>query len=248
MGASSLVDLKAQYYKTQEEVCHATLMQTTTHDFSQARQARDAGINPAERRRKQSDGRGDSNTGVGERDRKDRLHVQVRCLLGIGPHNTLSQEQTPGERAAESYAALERKAALYDRLAAGGYNSDDEARYNVDFLYKEAQRAEPVDEQGSWVPQRFGRGGVAAPDTMGQASHAATGVCCVDNDDDEDTFAVCIIFVMLYCGICRWDGHGVDGNGTCPPGMGGGASSGTRSRAQGRRRPFSPHRGVSPLY
>lgn len=43
----------------------------------QARQAREAGINPAQRRRKPSDALGDGNTGVGERDRKDRLHVKV---------------------------------------------------------------------------------------------------------------------------------------------------------------------------
>lgn len=80
VGASSLVDLKAQYYKTQEEVgayCKLDDGGTTRLFVHQARQARDAGVNPAERRRKASDGLGNSNTGVGERDRKDRLHVKV---------------------------------------------------------------------------------------------------------------------------------------------------------------------------
>lgn len=67
--------------------------------------------------------------------------------------------QTADERTAESVAALERKAALYEKLAAGGYASDDEARYNVDFLYKQAQH---------------GDGG--APDTMANAAYASTGL------------------------------------------------------------------------
>ncbi len=71
-----------------------------------------------------------------------------------------SHTQSADERTAESYAALERKAALYDKLTAGGYTSDDEARYNVDFLYKEMA----------------GDGGRdAAPDTMAHAAYTSTG-------------------------------------------------------------------------
>lgn len=94
VGASSLVDLKAQYYKTQEEVCTSTPHKG--RHLPQARQAREAGINPAERRRKPSDALGDSNTGVGERDRKDRLHVKVRrlraCTCAHAAHRPLANK------------------------------------------------------------------------------------------------------------------------------------------------------------
>jgi hypothetical protein len=46
--------------------------------------------------------------------------------------------QTGGDRLSESRAALERKAALYDRLSAGNMLEDEEAeRYEVNFLLKE---------------------------------------------------------------------------------------------------------------
>ena len=44
-------------------------------------------------------------------------------------------QQTPAARLAESYLALERKAKLYDRLASGQHDDEDE-QYNVDFVRK----------------------------------------------------------------------------------------------------------------
>ena len=43
--------------------------------------------------------------------------------------------QTDKDKLNDSYAALERKAELYDRLSRGQYD-DDEEQYNVDFLSK----------------------------------------------------------------------------------------------------------------
>ena len=43
--------------------------------------------------------------------------------------------QTDKDKLSNSYAALERKAALYDRLSAGRFDVDEE-KYNVDFLQK----------------------------------------------------------------------------------------------------------------
>lgn len=43
--------------------------------------------------------------------------------------------QTDTDKLNDSYAALERKAALYDRLSVGRFD-DDEEQYNVDFLQK----------------------------------------------------------------------------------------------------------------
>lgn len=62
--------------------------------------------------------------------------------------------QTDADRASESYAALERKAALYERLARGEA-ADDEEKYEVDFLMK-----------GRYAE---------APDTVGLAVYTETG-------------------------------------------------------------------------
>ena len=43
--------------------------------------------------------------------------------------------QTDKDKLKDSYAALERKAALYDKLSAGRFDDDDE-QYSVDFLQK----------------------------------------------------------------------------------------------------------------
>ena len=43
--------------------------------------------------------------------------------------------QTDTDKLNDSYAALERKAALYDKLSQGRFD-DDEEQYNVDFLQK----------------------------------------------------------------------------------------------------------------
>ncbi len=61
-------------------------------------------------------------------------HVH-RCE--IRPSNQHSVEtQTAEDKLNESKAALEHKTWLYERLAAGQYNDDDDL-YNVDFLRKE---------------------------------------------------------------------------------------------------------------
>lgn len=69
-------------------VCAALAPHTLHHRTLQARHARDAGITPAARRKKMDDPLGERNSGVGERDRKDRLHIKVciyltRCCLHI---------------------------------------------------------------------------------------------------------------------------------------------------------------------
>eukprot|EP00884_Botryococcus_braunii_P017920 jgi/Botrbrau1/4811/Bobra.0325s0031.2 len=79
----------------------------------------EARMNPQARGRKK--GRVEikrSNAGVQERDRKDRAAIK-----------------TDKDRLAESAAALKRKAAMYERLAAGVEDDEDE-QYNVDFFAK----------------------------------------------------------------------------------------------------------------
>ena len=55
--------------------------------------------------------------------------------------------QTADDKLADSYAALERKAVLYERLKAGEAGYDDEERYNVDFLRKGFLEDEPASNE-----------------------------------------------------------------------------------------------------
>ncbi|KAK9808859.1 hypothetical protein WJX72_005240 [[Myrmecia] bisecta] len=114
VSASSLVDLKAQLYKTQEE---ARLVKEGKLD-PESRGRRTVGIDLSLR-----------NAGVEERDKRDKLHIK-----------------TKDDVLQDSRAALERKAALYDKLAAG-WADDDEELYNVDFLRKGFLVDERVDER-----------------------------------------------------------------------------------------------------
>ncbi|KAF5825695.1 hypothetical protein DUNSADRAFT_7516 [Dunaliella salina] len=70
------------------------------------------------------------NSGVEERDQRDRLHLK----------------STTTNRASECYAALERKAALYDKLARGEAGDDDET-YEVDFLSKSYEQHQQQRQQ-----------------------------------------------------------------------------------------------------
>ncbi|KAG7670366.1 putative Coiled-coil domain-containing protein 174 [Nannochloris sp. 'desiccata'] len=112
VSAASLVALKSQLAKKQEEVSghgvrHAVLADART------KRPRGGGSVAALLQQR--------NPGVAERDREDRLSVK-----------------TGGDRLSESRAALERKAALYDRMSSGHMLEDEEAaRYEVDFSLKE---------------------------------------------------------------------------------------------------------------
>lgn len=93
-----------------------------------------------------------SNRGVEARDARDKAALQ-----------------TPATQAAQSYAALEQKAALYDKLARGELD-DNEERYEVDFLRK-----------GDWCDagpsgQRHGDGQEAGPAGRPAAAAAAGAI------------------------------------------------------------------------
>lgn len=71
--------------------------------------------------------------------------------------------QTPADRLAQSYAALEQKAELYEKLASGQHDDEEDA-YNVDFLRKGTLQDEIAAEQQTWERQRGGGdGGGAGP-------------------------------------------------------------------------------------
>ncbi|KAL0042503.1 hypothetical protein WJX79_001686 [Trebouxia sp. C0005] len=107
VSGASVVELKAELYRAQQD---AKLAQEGLHD-EERRDRKKAGIDVAdilERR----------NAGVEARNAKDNLSYK-----------------TDKDKLNDSYAALERKAELYDKLSRGRYDDDDQ-QYNVDFLSK----------------------------------------------------------------------------------------------------------------
>ncbi|PNW75356.1 hypothetical protein CHLRE_12g523800v5 [Chlamydomonas reinhardtii] len=95
------------------------------------------------------------NTGVEERDRRDKLEVK-----------------TTADRVGECYAALERKAQLYEKLARGELDDEGE-QYEVDFLRKGGAAEE---EAGGGE----GRRGGDLVDTMLQAVSGTGGMMTAD--------------------------------------------------------------------
>lgn len=79
------------------------------------------------------------------------------------------QLQTPALQMQQSYSALERKAALYDKLARGNA-SDEEEKYEVDFFRKHYDEPPPSREEAAGPSGR----GTEPLDTVGQAL-AGTG-------------------------------------------------------------------------
>ncbi|KAI3431435.1 hypothetical protein D9Q98_004487 [Chlorella vulgaris] len=144
VGASSLVAMQAQVLRAQQE---AALVKEGKLDAEELRARRKGGIAAL---------LGKKNAGVGLRDERDRLEVK-----------------TATDKLGESRAALERKAALYDRLARGEVD-DEDAIYEVDFLMKGG-----VGGGGT----ASGNGGTAwhqqqqqgEVDTAGMAAYTATG-------------------------------------------------------------------------
>ncbi|GLI58636.1 hypothetical protein VaNZ11_000373 [Volvox africanus] len=96
------------------------------------------------------------NAGVEDRDRKDKLEVK-----------------STADRMGECYAALERKAQLYEKLARGEVEDDDE-HYEVDFLRK-----------GNEGPS--GRPGLSGElDTMLQAVSGTGGMMSADMQRERE--------------------------------------------------------------
>eukprot|EP00192_Tetraselmis_astigmatica_P018698 CAMPEP_0117680550 /NCGR_PEP_ID=MMETSP0804-20121206/18422_1 /TAXON_ID=1074897 /ORGANISM="Tetraselmis astigmatica, Strain CCMP880" /LENGTH=254 /DNA_ID=CAMNT_0005490075 /DNA_START=327 /DNA_END=1092 /DNA_ORIENTATION=+ len=107
VSASSIVDLKAQLYRTQEE---ARLRAEGVLGPNDSSTRRKAGYDVTQYNKK--------NSGVEERSKRDEDAVQ-----------------RAKDRVGECYAALERKAKLYEQIVRGEA-PDQEEVYNVDFLQK----------------------------------------------------------------------------------------------------------------
>eukprot|EP01018_Ginkgo_biloba_P025851 Gb_27528 [translate_table: standard] len=109
VGVSSIVELRAQLYKTQEE----------------AKRAKDAApdvdLHRARKKNVSTDPFSNKNSGVEERAHRDKLQLKAT------------------NDGSASYAALEKKAELYSKLVRGELpDEEDKEKYCVDFLSKGA--------------------------------------------------------------------------------------------------------------
>lgn len=167
---AGVVQLQAQLYRTQQ---HVAQWKEGGLDPSDKHVRRRAGIDVSQVMQR-------SNAGVGDRDRVDRL--ELKKVAGEG-----------AERLAESAAALERKAALYERLARGE-TRDGEDHYEVDFVAKGTLDEERRQEE-DWLEERDGQrrrqgaedgGGGGAVDTVGAALGSGSGMMSEDMQRERE--------------------------------------------------------------
>mmetsp|Transcript_13075 Transcript_13075/g.22141 ORF Transcript_13075/g.22141 Transcript_13075/m.22141 type:complete len:300 (-) Transcript_13075:328-1227(-) len=143
VGAGSLVDLKAQLYRTQEAV----------------KRKQDGVVDPEDLRQKSKLKVFEkANSGVESRDKQDKLQLKSTTT-------------------ADCYLALEKKAALYERIARGEVVHDDDV-YNVDFVRKGYLEDEPPSSSSSRHDDdgdgnRHGIGGMTSTDMEMQREREA---------------------------------------------------------------------------
>ncbi|OAY29133.1 uncharacterized protein At4g18257 [Manihot esculenta] len=120
VGASSILELKAQLYKSQEEA--KVSKQTST--------VSDANYHRAKKKISRSDPFSAKNSGVESRALKDKLELKAI------------------DDGSASYAALEKKAELYDKLVRGELSDEEgEEKYCVDFFRKGIEQEESQQPQ-----------------------------------------------------------------------------------------------------
>ncbi|KAL0352869.1 UNVERIFIED_CONTAM: hypothetical protein Sangu_0868200 [Sesamum angustifolium] len=130
VGASSILELKAQLYKSQEESKRQPKEPIHSADHHYAQQLE---VHRAKKVISAHDAFSARNTGVDARAAKDKLELKAV------------------KDGSASYAALERKAALYDKLVRGELSDEeDEEKYCVDFFRKgleqdQSQTPQPAD-------------------------------------------------------------------------------------------------------
>ncbi|XP_077250986.1 uncharacterized protein At4g18257-like [Tasmannia lanceolata] len=136
VGASSILELKAQLYKTQEEAKKAKDL------------APDVEYHRAKKKIVPHNVFSQKNSGVDARANRDKLELKAV------------------KDGSASYAALEKKAELYDKLASGELPDEEEKeKYCVDFFHKnliQGDSEQPKDQ------------------------NASPGVSLENNDDDTD--------------------------------------------------------------
>ncbi|KAL0442537.1 UNVERIFIED_CONTAM: hypothetical protein Slati_1976400 [Sesamum latifolium] len=146
VGASSILELKAQLYKSQEESKRQPKepIHSADHHYAQHLE-----VHRAKKIISAHDSFSAKNSGVDARAAKDKLELKAV------------------KDGSASYAALERKAELYDKLVRGELSDEeDEEKYCVDFFRK------GLEQDQSQTPQRT--------DT---STTQAQGTDDVDDDD-----------------------------------------------------------------
>ncbi|PQQ04475.1 uncharacterized protein Pyn_15765 [Prunus yedoensis var. nudiflora] len=119
VGASSIMELKAQLYKSQEDSKKSKEFAGSEVEFHRAK-----------KKITSHDPLSAKNSGVDARANKDKLELKA---VNDG---------------SASYAALERKAALYDKLVKGELSDEeDKEKYCVDFFCKRVDQDEPQQTQ-----------------------------------------------------------------------------------------------------
>lgn len=159
VGPSSILELKAQLYKSQEEAKNANSSKNPDQlEFHRAKKK----ITP-------HDPFSAKNSGVDARSHKDKLEMKAV------------------KDGSASYAALEKKAELYDKLARGEISDEeDKEKYCVDFFNKK-EESQPPQERDMFFTERVSERDdddvAVLPDTraMGLGRAAST----VDHDEHK---------------------------------------------------------------
>ncbi|KAL3522670.1 hypothetical protein ACH5RR_015504 [Cinchona calisaya] len=129
VGASSILELKAQLYKSQEESKRDRISRDPIYSSSSSNH--DVQVHRAKKMITANDAFSNRNSGVEARAAKDKLELKA---VNDG---------------SASYAALERKAQLYDKLVRGELSDEeDQEKYCVDFFRKGLEQDESQQPQG----------------------------------------------------------------------------------------------------
>ncbi|KAK6150046.1 hypothetical protein DH2020_017571 [Rehmannia glutinosa] len=129
VGASSILELKAQLYKSQEESKRNPKepIHSADHNYAQHLE-----VHRAKQKISANDAFSHKNSGVDARAAKDKLELKAV------------------KDGSASYAALERKAKLYNKLVRGEISDEeDEEKYCVDFFRKGLEQDESQMPQGT---------------------------------------------------------------------------------------------------
>ncbi|KAG8385305.1 hypothetical protein BUALT_Bualt03G0028100 [Buddleja alternifolia] len=128
VGASSILELKAQLYKSQEESKRQTKEPIHSADNHYAQHLE---VHRAKKIISANDSFSNKNSGVDARAAKDKLELKAV------------------QDGSASYAALERKAEIYNKLVRGELSDEeDQEKYCVDFFRKGLEKDEHEIPQG----------------------------------------------------------------------------------------------------
>lgn len=177
VGAASILDLKAQLYRTQEEARNSTAADAASSEFRRAK-----------KRSGPADPLGTKNSGVDARAHKDKLELKAV------------------KDGSACYSALEKKAELYEKLSRGELpDEEDQEKYCVDFFQKSyhqvserwqpeiptaSEHVEPENDNVDSVPNPKPMGLGRTGTIIDQDEHKrfvrylfSSGTCCIDSSE-----------------------------------------------------------------